>query len=119
MKKGLFLIIISAATFSSCKKCVECEVKLKQSQQVLTNVDEYCGTKKDIEAEQERLNAENICIKCSVNTGFGPTDSGVLCGNLAFTDSVETSWKQAASSIGTYANCTYYRDTVNVTCILK
>lgn len=119
MKKGLLSVFIAAAAFSSCKKCVECEVKLKQSQQVLTNVDEYCGTNKDIEAEEERLNAENICIKCAVNTSFGPTDSGIVCGDLAFTDSVETSWRQAAASIGTSASCIYYRDTVNVACILK
>lgn len=119
MKNAIFLVLISAVAFSSCKKCVQCEAKLKQSQQVLTTVDEFCGTKKDIEAEEARLNDENICIKCMVTTGFGPTDSGIVCGDQAFTDSVETTWNEAAASIGTSANCVYYRDTVNVTCVLK
>lgn len=119
MKNGIFLILILAFAFSSCKKCVQCEAKLKQSQQVLTHIDEFCGNKKDIEAEEARLNEENTCIKCVVNTGFGPTDSGIICGDRAFTDSVETSWDEAAASIGTSASCIYYRDTVNVACVLK
>ncbi|MFT4595730.1 MAG: hypothetical protein ACI85G_001667, partial [Psychroserpens sp.] len=37
----------------------------------------------------------------------------------SFTDSIQAGWEQAAFDIGREANCIYYRDTANVTCVLK
>lgn len=119
MNNHFFLLLSIPFLLSACTKCVECEVKLKQSQEVIGYVDEFCGTDKKVEEEEERLKDEHTCIECIVQTGFGETRSGVVCGDLHFTDSVEAGWEEAALGLGTSANCTYYRDTVNVTCVLK
>lgn len=119
MKRFLLPFLVIPIVLSSCTKCVECEIRLKQSQEVVGFVDEVCGTNKKIEAEEERLNADYTCIECSVNTGLGTAQSGVHCGNRAFTDSIEAGWESGAAEIGTSASCTYYRDTVNVACVLR
>ena len=105
--------------FSSCRKCVECEIRLKESPEIIGFVDEFCGTKKKVEEEESRLRADYTCIECSVNTGLGTANSGVLCGDRAYTDSVENSWDMGAIQSGTTAQCIYYRDTANVKCVLK
>lgn len=119
MNKLVFLTLGFALLLGSCKKCVECEIRLKQSQEVIDYIDEFCGSDKKVKEEEERLRADYTCIECSVQTGFGPTNSGIQCGNRAFTDSVERDWKNGAADIGTAANCIYYRDTTNVACVLK
>ncbi len=119
MKKTIFILLFIPILLCGCKKCVECEIKLKQSQNVIEYIDEFCGTNKKIEEEQARLIADYTCVNCIVNTGLGPASSGVECGDRAFTDSIVADWKQGAFNLGTTANCTYYRDTVNVTCVLK
>ena len=119
MKCRLLTILIIPVLISSCTKCVECEIKLKESQTVLGNIDELCGTDKKVSAEEDRLREDYTCIECKVVTPSGPINSGVRCGDRAFTDSIEAGWDQAAFDIGTDADCTYYRDTVNVTCILN
>lgn len=119
MRRLAFPIIVFALSLGSCKKCVECEIRLKESQQVVGFVDEFCGNDKQVKEEEERLQADYTCIECSVQTGFGPTSSGLHCGNRAFTDSLESDWKNGAAEIGTSANCVYYRDTTNVVCVLK
>jgi hypothetical protein len=108
-----------AVTLSACTKCVECEIRLKQSQDIIGTLDEFCGTDKKVEEEETRLRAEYNCIECYVNTGIGTANSGVLCGDMAFTDSVETSWETGAQESGYFATCITYRDTANVTCVLK
>ncbi|MCB9187005.1 MAG: hypothetical protein H6601_09690 [Flavobacteriales bacterium] len=113
------IILLVATCFFGCKKCVECEVRLKQSQTVIGSVDEFCGTDKKVEEEEDRLRADYTCIECSVNTGAGNAYSGVLCGDRAFTDSIKASWDAGAADIGTSAQCIYHRDTANVTCVLK
>jgi hypothetical protein len=119
MLKKYFILFALPIGFGACTKCVECEVKLKQSQEVIGYVDEFCGTDKKVEEEENRLRADYYCIKCSVNTGLGQATSGVQCGERTFIDSIEASWEQGANEIGTSANCVYYRDTANVTCVLK
>jgi hypothetical protein len=118
MRFAAFLFVLVIA-FAGCTKCVECEVKLKESQDVIGAVDEFCGTNKKVEEEEERLLAEYTCIECVVNTGLGTATSGVLCGDRAFTDSIEADYEAGALQIGTTAQCTYYRDTANVVCVLK
>ncbi len=119
MGKYTLLLLFVPIVFFGCKKCVECEIKLKESQQVLGYVDEFCGTDKKVKAEEERLLADYTCVECIVNTGLGPATSGIQCGDRLFTDSLEADWRRGAFDLGTTANCTYYRDTVNVTCLLK
>ena len=119
MHKFLSVIWFVAVAFVGCKKCVECEVRLKQSQDIIGFVDEFCGTDKKVEEEENRLLADYTCIECSVNTGGGTAESGVLCGDRTFTDSVQSSWDAGAADIGTSASCIYYRDTANVTCVLR
>ncbi|MCF8460147.1 MAG: hypothetical protein K9G46_05440 [Flavobacteriales bacterium] len=119
MRKPALILLFVPTLLFGCKKCVECEIKLKESQDEIGHVDEFCGTNKKVEEEEERLHADYTCLECVVNTGLGEATSGVQCGNRAFTDSVEADWKQGAFDLGTTANCTYYRDTVNVTCVLK
>jgi len=118
MKKFLLLLIIPIS-FAGCKKCVECEIRLKQSQDVIGFVDEFCGTDKKVEEEEERLRSDYNCIECSALTGLGTVSSGVHCGNRIFVDSLEADWKSGALESGTSANCIYYRDTANVRCVLK
>lgn len=113
------IFLIASVVLSGCTKCVECEIRLKQSQDVIGYVDEFCGTNKKVEEEEERLLADYTCVECSVNTGLGTTTSGVHCGDREFTDSLERAWDEAGFAIGQDANCVYYRDTANVTCLLK
>lgn len=119
MKSAIASFVLISVLFVGCRKCVECEIRLKESQDVIGNVDEFCGNNKKVEEEEVRLRSEYTCIECNVETGFGTTTSGVQCGDLAFTDSLEASWEQAAFDIGANADCIYYRDTANVTCVLK
>jgi hypothetical protein len=119
LMRSILAIFVLAAVLNSCTKCVECEIRLKQSQDVIGSVDEFCGTDKKVEEEENRLRAEYNCIQCSVNTGIGTANSGVVCGDKAFTDSVETAWEQGAQESGYFAICIVYRDTANVTCVLK
>ena len=119
MKFLPFSLLSIAILVAGCTKCVECEIKLKESQEVIGTVDEFCGTNKKVAEEEDRLRAEYTCIECEVITGFGPVNSGVVCGDLAFTDSVEASWEQGAFDLGTTADCFSYRDTANVVCVLN
>lgn len=121
MTYGKYIAPLLTLVFAlnACTKCVECEVKLKQSQDVIGYVDEFCGTDKKVEEEEERLRSDYYCIKCTVNTGLGQATSGVQCGERTYIDSIEASWRSGANQIGTSANCVYYRDTANVTCVLK
>jgi hypothetical protein len=117
--KKIFLFLVVPLLFAGCKKCVECEIRLKESQHVIGFVDEFCGDDKKVEEEEERLRADYNCIECSVQTGIGTANSGIQCGDRAFTDSLENDWDNGAAEIGTDANCIYYRDTANVICVLK
>ncbi|MFT6209650.1 MAG: hypothetical protein ACJAYA_000063 [Bacteroidia bacterium] len=117
--KKLLLFLFVPLIFAGCKKCVECEIRLKQSQDVIGFIDEFCGNDKKVEEEEERLRADYNCIECSVQTGIGTANSGIHCGDRAFTDSLENDWDNGAAEIGTGANCIYYRDTTNVICVLK
>jgi hypothetical protein len=98
---------------------VECEVRLKESQTVVGTVDEFCGTKKQVEEKEEALATDYYCINCNVTTGFGTVSSGIVCGERTFIDSVENAYRTGALANGNPYDCTYYRDTVNVTCLLK
>ena len=118
MNKFLSLLI-APLLLAGCTKCVECEIKLKESQTVIGSVEEFCGTTKKVEGEEERLREEFTCIECNVFTGSGVVNSGVQCGDRSYTDSIQSGWQQAAFDIGTEANCIYYRDTANVICVLK
>ena len=113
------ITIVVAVLNSGCRKCVECEIRLKESPEIIGFVDEFCGTNKKVEEEEGRLRSDYTCIECTVNTGLGNATSGVHCGDRAFTDSIEADWEAGAIQIGTSANCVYYRDTANVTCVLK
>ena len=64
MKK---LLLIVPLVFAGCKKCVECEIRLKQSQDVIGFVDEFCGNDKKVEEEEQRLRADYNCIECCLN----------------------------------------------------
>jgi len=105
--------------FSSCKKCVQCEIRLKESQEVIGFIDEFCGNDKKVEEEQERLRAEYSCVDCTIETTFGPVSTGIHCGNRAFTDSIKSDANASATNLGTSTSCVLYRDTANVTCVLK
>ena len=118
MNKNLLLVLFISLALGACKKCVECEIRLKESQDVIGFVDEYCGTNKQVKEEQDRLRADYTCIECSVTTGLGQATSGLHCGDRTFTDSLEAAWDAGVFDLGTTANCIYYRDTVNVACVL-
>jgi len=116
----LFSVVLFAIAMSGCTKCVQCEIELKEAFIIVTTIDEFCGTTDDIEAEEDRLISEEYaCIKCIVNTAFGQSTSGFLCGDRAYTDSVENDWRTGAMEAGLFHNCTFYRDTLEVTCVLK
>ena len=119
MTKAVFFIVFVLG-ISGCTKCVQCEVELKEGFLNVASIEEYCGTSDDIEAEEERLTGEEYaCIECVVNTQLGQSTSGFLCGNRAFTDSVDDAWRAGALEGGYQHNCTYFRDTLEVICILK
>lgn len=119
MVRLVSIFLVGVGLFSGCKKCVECEVRLKKSSDVIGYVDKFCGTDKKVEEEEDRLNAEYTCIECIVQTAQGPQSSGILCGSREFTDSVEASNKAGAAQIGAFVNCAYNRDTTIVRCVLK
>lgn len=116
----LLPVILIAIVMSGCTKCVQCEIELKEAFVIVTTIDEFCGTTDDIEAEEDRLISEEYaCIECIVNTAFGQSTSGFLCGDRSYTDSVENDWRTGAMQGGLFHNCTFYRDTLEVACVLK
>jgi hypothetical protein len=116
----LIPIALIALLMSGCTKCVQCEIELKEAFVIVKTIDEFCGTTNDIEEEENRLISEEYsCVKCIVNTAFGQSTSGFLCGDRAYTDSVENDWRTGAMQAGLFHNCTFYRDTLEVTCVLK
>jgi len=116
-----FLLAVAVAMLASgCTKCVTCEVTLKEAFLKVATITEYCGTESDIEDEERRLETEEYaCIECRVNTNLGQASSGFVCGNRAFTDSVDDAWREGAMAAGLQHNCTYYRDTLDVVCVLR
>ncbi|MBL4586259.1 MAG: hypothetical protein JKX84_04265 [Flavobacteriales bacterium] len=94
MRGLFFFLVIISFVFSGCKKCVQCEIRLKQSQQVIGFIDEFCGNDKKIEKEEAQLRADYNCIECSVFT-FN-ANSGVLCGDRTYTDSIRSDWQAGA-----------------------
>jgi hypothetical protein len=114
------LLLLAPALLAGCTKCVQCEIDLKEAYLNVATIDEYCGTSDDIEEEENRLLTEQYsCIVCEVNTAFGLSTSGFLCGDRNYTDSVEDAWRTGAQQSGLFHNCTFYRDTLEVTCVLK
>jgi len=119
MLRTLLLVSASALLFGGCRQCVECTIDLKEAHQRVATIDEYCGTKGDVEAERRRLTeSEYACIRCVVNGAFGQTNSGFHCGDRAFVDSLELAWRTGAMEAGLQHNCTYWRDTLEARCIL-
>lgn len=114
------LLILTTITLlaAACTKCVECDIKLKEGFLHVATIDEFCGTSDDVEEEEQRLADEHSCIVCTVNTTLGPTSSGFLCGDRAFTDSVNDTWRNGAFAGGYSHQCVYYRDTLEVVCTL-
>ncbi|MDP6909040.1 MAG: hypothetical protein QF371_06015, partial [Flavobacteriales bacterium] len=99
-----FLVI--TILISGCTKCVECEIKLKESQDIIGYVDEFCGTDKKVEAEEDRLRSDYTCIECIVHhPAFGPTPTGIYCGDRSITDSVHSASNESALNLGTTADC--------------
>lgn len=121
MTRNLFILALAVAMAATgCTKCVTCDIKLKEGFLHVATIDEYCGTDNDIENEEQRLAGDEYsCIECRVNTSMGQATSGFVCGNRAFTDSVNDDWRDGAMEVGLQHNCTYYRDTLEVVCILK
>jgi hypothetical protein len=121
MNTARFLpLLLAPALLAGCTKCVQCEIDLKEAYLNVATIDEYCGTSDDIEEEENRLLTEQYsCIVCEVNTAFGLSTSGFLCGDRNYTDSVEDAWRTGAQQSGLFHNCTFYRDTLEVTCVLK
>ena len=119
MKYLALFFLTNALILTGCTKCVECEIRLKESQTVIGFVDEFCGTNKKVAAEEERLREDYTCVECIVETGLGTVTSEVQCGDRTYTDSIQAGWEQAAFDIGEEAECIYYRDTANVTCVLN
>jgi hypothetical protein len=117
----LFVFLASMPfIFGGCTKCVTCDIDLKQGFLNVATIDEYCGTSDDIDEEENRLiQEEYACIECIVNTSFGQSSSGFLCGDRNFTDSVNDTWRDGAVQAGLQYDCVYYRDTLEVVCILK
>lgn len=119
MWKAIFLSLACAAIFPSCRQCVQCTIDLKEAHLRVATIDEYCGTKGDVEDEKRRLVKDDYaCIRCVVNGAFGQTNSGFHCGNREFVDSLELAWRSGAMEAGLQHNCTYWRDTLEATCIL-
>lgn len=114
-----YLLTLLLLAMAGCKKCVECDIDLKQAFVTVAEVD-FCGTSGKIEEEEERLlNSEYACVECVANTSFGSVSSGFHCGNRVFTDSLEDDWRNGGMETGHTVNCTYYRDTLEVICLLK
>jgi len=119
MWRPFFLSVAVMLVSSGCRQCVQCTIDLKEAHQRVATIDEYCGTKGDVEDEKRRLiEKEYACIKCVVNGAFGQTNSGFHCGDRAFVDSIEGSWRAGAMEAGLSHYCTFWRDTLEATCIL-
>lgn len=121
MKNTLLIwgILLAISSLSACKKCQLCEVREADTLDVLVNNIEICGTDDDLESEQQNIKDNYSCIECVVTTSFGPTSTGFQCGDRNFTDSIETTVRTGAIASGLNFNCTLYRDTLKVTCLLK
>lgn len=113
------MLAIALTTFSSCKKCQTCDVREIGAINALASDIEICGTDDDLESKQRDIKDNYGCIECVVNTSFGPTTTGYLCGDRTFTDSIEAAVRTGAITAGFNYNCNLYRDTLQITCILK
>jgi nitrogenase subunit NifH len=119
MLRSLLLFSIVVLVFAGCRQCVECTIDLKEAYERVDTIDEYCGTKGDVEDERRRLiESEYACIQCVVNGAFGQTNSGFHCGDRRFVDSLELAWRTGAMEAGLLHNCTYWRDTLEARCVL-
>lgn len=116
---SLPLLSVALSAISACSHCELCEIKQKETALVVLSDHEICGTKDALDDEKASLDDNYNCIECIVNTTSGPASTGYHCGDRAFTDSLETAVRNGATAAGYTYDCTFFRDTLEVICVLK
>ena len=119
MKKLLgALTLIGLIGFATgCKKsCLNCTIEHFDDLTIIAEVNDICGNDEDLKQEQDRLAIDYRCIQCVVFAGLSNSDTGIICGDVAFTDSVQASNEQAAIEIGANYTCELFADTLIIRC---
>jgi len=116
---SLILFFASLTGLTSCSHCELCEIKQKETSLLILTDYEICGTNDELDETKAALDNDYNCIECIVNTPSGPASAGYHCGERAFTDSLEAAVRNGAISAGYSYDCAFFRDTLEVICILK
>ena len=102
---------------SSCKKrCVDCDIEREDNLDLIAVVTGFCGTEDDLDLHEDQLAVEYQCLNCVVQTTQGPIETGMMCGDQAFRDSLEAAIVTPALQQGLVADCALFGDTIIVTC---
>lgn len=114
---GIFALVGFVFLASGCKKsCLNCTIEHFDDLSIVAEVNDLCGNDEDLKQEQERLAVEYRCIQCVVFAGLSNSDTGIICGDIAFTDSVQASNEAAAFEIGANYTCELFTDTLIIRC---
>lgn len=102
---------------TACKtRCVDCDIEREDNLDLITVVTGFCGSEDDLDLHEDQLAIEYQCINCVVQTTLGPVETGMLCGDLAFRDSVRNATETQALMQGLVADCALFGDTLIITC---
>ena len=119
MVRNVFVVFAFAGLILSstgCKKCVDCRIEHFDDFSLIAEEKGICGTKDELANEEEKLSVAYRCVQCVVFTGLGPQDTGILCGSLEYTDSIEQSNIASATEIGASVTCEFFTDTLIIVC---
>lgn len=119
MSRVVYYVLVCSLVFgvSACKKrCVDCDIEREDNLDLIAVVGGFCGTEDDLDLNEQQLAIEYQCINCVVQTSFGPIETGMLCGDQAYRDSVEEAFVEPALEQGLIADCALFGDTLTVTC---
>jgi hypothetical protein len=116
---SLPLLFAALSALTACSHCELCEIKQKETALVVLTDHEICGTNDALDDEKSALDDNYNCIECIVNTTSGPASSGYHCGDRTFTDSLEAAVRNGALAAGYTYDCAFFRDTLEVICVLK
>ena len=116
---GPIILLLAIILNSGCKKsCLDCTIEHFDDLSLVATVNGICGNDNDLEQEQNRLSIDYRCIQCIVFGPLGDSDTGIICGDAAFTDSVQTSNEEAAYQIGAGYSCELFTDTLIIRCYM-
>jgi len=116
-QKLTFMLMAIVLIASACEdRCVDCTIKHFDNLDVIAVVPNICGDEDELAVEEANLHVEYRCVECVIFTSVGPQDSGILCGKLQYTDSIEQSYVEEGQRLGVAYTCEFFSDTLVIVC---